>query len=50
MPRAAVMCAARLQLSLLLGLALVLAPGGGGAAEDSVEEVAEQRRTVLSHS
>ena len=32
------MCAAQLQLSLLLGLALVLGPGGGGAAADGVEE------------
>ena len=38
MPRAAVMCAAHLQLSLLIGLALVLAPGGGYAAGDGVEE------------
>ena len=38
MPRAAMMCAAQLQLALLLGLALVLAPGGGGAAADGVEE------------
>ena len=37
MPRAAMMCAARLQLALLLGLALVLGPGDGAAA-DSVEE------------
>ena len=37
-PRAAVMCAAHLQLSLLIGLALVLAPGGGYAAGDGVEE------------
>ena len=37
MPRAAVMCAAHLQLSLLLGLALVLGRGDG-AAEDGVEE------------
>ena len=36
-PRAAMMCAARLQLALLLGLALVLGPGDG-AAEDGVEE------------
>ena len=31
------MCAAQLKVSLLLGLALVLGPGGG-AAEDGVEE------------
>ena len=31
------MCAARLQLALLLGLALVLGPGDGAAA-DGVEE------------
>ena len=36
-PRAAVMCAAHLQLALLLGLALVHGPGHGAAA-DSVEE------------
>ena len=32
------MCAAHLQLALLLGLALVLGPAGGGAAADGVEE------------
>ena len=32
------MCAAHLQLALLLGLALVLGPGGDGAAADGVEE------------
>ena len=36
MPRAAVMCAVSLQVSL--GLALVLGPGGDGAAADGVEE------------
>ena len=35
-PRAAVMCAVSLQVSL--GLALVLGPGGDGAAADGVEE------------
>ena len=37
-PRATMMCAARLKVSLLLGLALVLSPGGDGAAADGVEE------------
>ena len=37
MPRAAMMCAARQQLALLLGLALVHGHGHGAAA-DSVEE------------
>ena len=37
-PRATMMCAARLKVSLLLGLALVLSPGGDGAAADGAEE------------
>ena len=32
------LCSARLEVALLLGLALVLGPGGGGAAADGVEE------------
>ena len=41
-PRAVMMCAAQLQVSLLLGLALVLGPGDGaaadGVAEDRIQE------------